>query len=71
VQGSVPFKEESSRRSAANLLTRAEARRLNFASLPGTAAQTVNDAFMSRREIMDREIMGQVLDDLISGDATK
>ena len=31
----------------------------------------MNDAFVSRREIMDREMMGQVLDDLIPGDSTE
>jgi hypothetical protein len=31
----------------------------------------VNDAFVPRREIMNREIMGQVLADLILGDSTE
>jgi hypothetical protein len=31
----------------------------------------VNDAFVPRREIMNREIMGQVLGDLILGDSTE
>jgi hypothetical protein len=36
-----------------------------------TAVQTVNHAHVSRREIMNREIMGQVLDDLFLGDRTE
>jgi hypothetical protein len=60
-------------RSATSRLTKDEARRMagELRQAAGAAAQRVNDAFVSRRAIMDRGMMGQVLDDLIPGDSTE
>ena len=45
--------------------------KISVDQVAGLAEQTVNDTFVSRREIVDREMMGQVLDELIPGDSTE
>ena len=45
--------------------------KISVDQVAGLAEQTVNDTFVSRREIVDREMIGQVLDELIPGDSTE
>jgi hypothetical protein len=65
----VYFEDEPQRVDAVNLARQDQAHSCRTWRSAGAVAQRVNEAFVSRRAMMDRDKVGRQLDDLVSGDS--
>jgi hypothetical protein len=67
----VYYEDEPQTQMSTRLISRDEARRITaeHGEAAGRVAKRVNEAFVSRRVMMDREMVGRQLDDLLPGDS--
>ena len=67
----VYYEDEPQTQMSTRLISRDEARRIaaEHGEAAGRVAKRVNEAFVSRRVMMDREMVGRQLDDLLPGDS--